>query len=199
MTKKEFIAQYGISDAMPIDPSRRALPAEAFASAITEFMDKRFCGAIQVDCKIISAQAVLVCAEYVAYFFKTLLTSVYGRVMLRLSIFSDSECLHMNIDADDDFPIADGEMRELIRLARNAGLDIRPEPSKIRLSVSFTPATLHRVYAVSTFDGRRIMLGKLVEIFYHGELINPDPPPPRPMPKPIKNRPSKRKTKKEKE
>lgn len=194
MTKKEFIHQHEIANAAPIDPSRKALPAEAFSSAIAEFMEKKFCGAVRVECDNISAQSILVCAEYAAFFFKTLLTDIYGRVLLTVNIQSDGDGLHIFISSDEGLPLSDSEMRRLIRLARNAGFEIRPESSSIELSVGFSPAAVRRVYAVSIMDGRRIMLGKLVEIFCHGELINPDPKPLPPPPPPIKKRPSRKKT-----
>ena len=47
-------------------------------------------------------------------------------------------------------------------------MEIYPENRKIKLTLSFARAASHRVYAVSVGDGRRIMLGKLGEIFYCG-------------------------------
>ena len=196
MTKNEFIQHHSIADASPLDPSKRALPAEAFSVAILEFMENKFKGAIKVECDNISAQSILICAEYVALFFKTLLIDVYGRVFLHLKIYSDEGGLHMNITADGELPLTDMEMRDLIRQARNGGLDILPDENSIKLSASFHPAVFKRVYAVSIMDGRRIMLGKLVEIFCHGELFNPDPPPPPPSPAPIKKKVTKNKNNK---
>ena len=194
MTKKEFIEQYSISDTLPVDPSKKTLPAEAFATAITEFMEKKFRGAVKVSQDSISAQSILVCAEYVALFFKMLLTYVYGRVMLIMEISSDQSGLNIHIRAEEDLPLSDIEMRELIRLARNSGFDIRPDDRSIKLSTGFAPTIARRIYAVTIVDGKRIMLGKMVEIFCQGELINVDPKPAPKMPKPIEKRPSKRKT-----
>ena len=177
MTKNEFIKHYSITDTTPIDPSRKSLPAEAFSSAIAEFMEERFGGAVKVRCDTISAQAILVCAEYAAFFLKTLLTDVYGRAFLNIDIKSDESGLHIVIGAEDKLPVSEQEMRELIRLARNAGFEISCDSGTIMLSVAFSPATVRRVYAVSIFDGKRVMLGKLVEIFCHGELMSAEPSP----------------------
>ena len=193
MTKKEFIEQYSISDTLPVDPSKKTLPAEAFATAITEFMEKKFRGAIKVSQETISAQSILVCAEYVALFFKMLLTYVYGRVMLIMEISSDHSGLNIHIHAEGDLPLSDSEIRELIRLARNGGLDIRLDDGCIKLSAGFAPTIARRIYAVTIVDGKRIMLGKMVEIFCQGELMNVDPKPTSKMPKPIEKRLSKRK------
>ncbi len=198
MTKGEFINQYKISNALPIDPSRKALPAEAFASAIAEFMEARFSGAAKVECDRISAQSILVCAEYVAFFLKRLLTDIYGRVFLSLNLRSDDDGMHIVISSEEDLPLTESEMRELIRLARNGGFKVMTYSNAITLSVGFSPANLHRVYAVSIYDGKRVMLGKLVEIFCHGELMNDKPKPQKPMPQPmtIKEKPTRKRTKK---
>ena len=177
MNKSDFIKQYEISNAYPIDPSRKAMPAEAFTSAICEFLDNRFSGAIKARAEIISAQPILISADYAAYFFKMLLTYIYGRTFLNAEIASDENGLNIIISADEELPLVESEQRELIRLARNAGFEIKPESSSIKLTTRFSTAALHRVYAVSIHDGKRIMLGKLVEIFYHGELLSADPPP----------------------
>lgn len=189
MTKNDFIKQYKITDATPIDPSRKALPAAGFSSAIKEFMEEIFRGAAHVECDNIPSTPIFVCAEYAAFFFKALLTDIYGRVFVNIKITSDTKELSILIQADG-LPVTDSEMRDLIRLARNAGFRIMLEENAIRLRVEFSHVAIHRVYTVSIMDGKRIMLGKMVEIFCHGELLDPEPKPLPPMPKPI----SKKKT-----
>lgn len=194
MTKKEFIQYYSIADAEPIDPSRRALPAEAFSAALIEFMENRFPSVVRVSCEKISAQSVLLCAEYVAAFFKSLITYVYGRAVINIDIVTDNDHLILYITADGGLPITDSELRSLVKLARNGGFEFYLTGDSIKLTASFSPTAVRRVYAVNIVDGRGVMLGKLVEIFCYGDLINPDPPPPRPMPEPIRKRTRKRKT-----
>lgn len=168
MIKNEFISKYQFSDAVPMDPTLRTVPAEAFAEALEEFMNDRFRGIARVKTDIISAEAVLVSAEYAAYFFKMLLTYVYGRVFLNIDASSDRHGLIMLITAEEDLPLTDSELRFLIKTARNAGMEIYPDGRKIKLILKFSRAASHRVYAVSVGDGRRVMLGKLNEIFYCG-------------------------------
>lgn len=189
MTKNEFIKQYKITNATPIDPSKKALPAAGFSSAIAEFMEERFRGAAAVECNNIPSTPIFVCAEYAAFFFKALLTDIYGRAFVNIKITSDTKEMSILIEVDE-LPITDSEMRDLIRLARNAGFKIMIEKNAIRLTVEFSHVAIHRVYTVSIMDGKRIMLGKMVEIFCHGELLDPEPKPLTPMPKPI----SKKKT-----
>lgn len=185
MNKKEFIDHYEIKDAKPIDPSKKALPAAGFSSAIAEFMENRFPGAARVECDTIASTPILVCAEYAAFFFKTLLTDIYGRAFLTIRITSDSKGVSILIEADE-LPLCDSEIRDLIRLARNAGFTILPENNTIRLTVEFSPIAIHRVYTVSIMDGKRIMLGKMVEIFCHGEPLDPDQTTSHPVSDPIK-------------
>ena len=197
MTKQEFINKYGISDAMPITPSKKGIPAEALSCALSEFFSHKFPGVIRVDVDEVSAQSVMINAEYLAYFFKLLLSDLYGREMLCLAISCDKKELYLNISAESTLPISESEERDLIRHARNAGFRIYPEGNGFLLTAPFSPAMIRRVYAISVFDGRRAMIGKLVEIFCHGELMSATPPPRPKMPEPIK-RQTKKTVKKDK-
>ena len=120
--------------------------------------------------EVISAEAVLVSAEYAAYFFKMLLTYVYGRVFLNIDVSSDRRGLVMLITTDEDMPLTDPELRFLIKTARSAGMEIYPEKRRIKLTLSFAKAASLRVYAVSVSDGKRVILAKLNEIFYCGTV-----------------------------
>lgn len=171
MTKKEFIDQYNIKDALPIDPSKKAMPAEGFAMALEEFLTDKFRGAVIIERESISAQAMLISAEYLAYFFKILLTDIYARQILRVNISSDMKKLNILISTDEPLCLTERELRDLIRLARNAGMEIYPEECSLRLSVLLSPAMIRRVYAISVVDSRLIMLGKLGEIFFCGEPL----------------------------
>ena len=174
MTKQEFIDHYEIKDALPVDPSKKLIPAEAFYSAVRMFIDERFRGAAVASYANISSQSVLICADYAAYFLKMLLFYVYGREMLTISAESNDEALSIIISAENYLPLTQSEMNSLIRLARNAGMEIYPDKKSIRLTVAFSPAQVRRVYAVSVSDGEKLMVKKLVEIFYCGEPISLD-------------------------
>ena len=136
--------------------------------ALEEFMNDRFRGIIRVSIDTISAEAIMVSAEYTAYFFKMLLTYIYGRTFLNMDIKSEDKALIMTITTDEDLPLTDSERRFLIKTARNAGMEIYPSERKIKLLLRFSKAAYRRVYAVSVFDGRRVILAKLNEIFYCG-------------------------------
>ena len=172
MIKEEFIQKYELSDAVPIDPTARTVPAEAFAEALTEFINDRFRGIARVSTDIISAEAVLISAEYAAHFFKMLLTYIYGRIFIDIDVSCNREGLTILISSENDLPITDTELRFLIKTARNAGMEIYPDGKKIKLSLKFSRAATYRVYAVSVSDGRRVMLAKLNEIFFCGAPYN---------------------------
>ena len=177
MTKSDFIEKYKISDAEPLDPSKKSIPAESFSIAIAEFMEAKFDGVVRVKCDDISPQAIMVCSDYVAYFFKKLLTAIYGRTIIDMHIFSDEEGLNLNITCNGELPLSDAEFRNIVRLARNGGFQVFSEDypnslSSLSLFVVFHPRIAKRVYAVTIRDGKHIMLSKLNEIFHCGELAD---------------------------
>lgn len=188
MTKREFIEKYEIADAMPVDPSRRSLPAEGFSMAIKEFLDFKFQGIVRLSVGTVSAMSILVSAEYVALFFKELFTEVYGRVTLDITVRSDSDRLTILVSSDEPLPIEMTPLRRLIKAARNAGFKFGIEENILVLSAQFSPTRVRRIYAVSVMDSRRIMLGKFVEIFCHGELMSAEPPKPVRQADPINRR-----------
>ena len=166
MNKQEFIKQYKLSDAVPIDPSSKTITGAAFAEAISEFINDNFRGIAEVGADIKSTGSVMICAEYTAFYFKTLLSFLHGRVYLNIKIFEDNDALRISISSDDDMPLTFEESNYLIKLARNAGMEIYPEGKEIKLSLLYSDAARHGVYAISVADGKRVLLGKFYEIFF---------------------------------
>ena len=70
MDKQEFTRTYKLSDAVPIDPSSRSIKGVEFAEAISEFINDNFQGIAGVDTDVKSNQPVIICAEYIAFYFK---------------------------------------------------------------------------------------------------------------------------------
>lgn len=168
MLKSEFIEKYTLSDATPLDPTAKSIPAEALCYALEEFINDRFRGIARVKTSSLSSEKVLLSAEYTAYFFKMLFTYIYGREFLEINIGCDTKGLNIAIDCEHPLPLTDGERRSLIKIARNAGMQIYPEGNGLYIIIPFSEAAKHRVYASSVKDGRRIMLSKLDEIFFCG-------------------------------
>lgn len=170
MDKIEFNSTYSISDAKPINPAHEILSADGFATAIEEFINEGFGGIAHVECDVYSGSSVLCCTDYVAYFFKTLLADVYGRVFIQIKINLEKDHLKIIVEPSDPLPITDEEIRNLVRIARNAGFRTLFIDGKFDLKLNFSDASLRRVYAVSPRDGRQVMLYKMGEIFHCGAL-----------------------------
>lgn len=170
MTKLDFISTYEISDATPQNPTLEVISADGFSHAIEEFINDRFRGIARVRCQVYSGSSVLVSTEYAAYFFKILLSEIYGRVFLNINISSDTERLTIEISPEGTLPLCDKQLRQIIKIARNAGMQIISENENLRLTLNFADAAIRRIYAISLSDGRAIMLYKLGEIFHCGAV-----------------------------
>ena len=170
MDKIEFNSTYSISDANPINPAHEILSTDGFASAIEEFINEGFGGIAHVDSDVYSGSSVLCCTDYVAYFFTTLLADVYGRVFIEIKIRLDEEYLKVTVEPSEPLPLTDEEIRNLVRIARNAGFKVLFLEGIFHMKLKFSDASLRRVYAVSPRDGRHIMLYKMGEIFHCGAL-----------------------------
>ena len=166
MTKQDFVKKYKLSDTAPIDPSSKSIKGEAFAEAIREFLNENFRGICEVKTDIKSSSSVMICAEYTAFYFKTLLSFLHGRVFLNIRIFEDNDSLRISITSDEDMPLTFDEGNYLIKMARNAGMEIYPDKKEIRLTLSYSETAVHGVYAISAADGKRVLLGKFCEIFF---------------------------------
>ena len=177
MNKQEFIKEYSIKDAMPIDPSLRVLPAEGVAEAIEEFIGERFRGVARAGSSVATYGGLLVCPDYLAYFFKALFTEIYGRCFIEINITNNDERLFIAAEVDGYIPISDVARRNLIKIARNAGAEVSLSERGISLSFRFEDAAIRRVYAISVNDGRHSMLSKLGELFYCGEELDSENPP----------------------
>ena len=166
MTKKEFLEKYKFSDTLPIDPTSKSIKSDAFSEAVFEFINGNFRGIAEVEANVESMQSVMICAEYTAFYFKTLLSFLHGRVYLKIRIWDDETALRIHITSDEDMPLTFEESNYLIKIARNAGMRIQPEANEIRLSLQYSDAACHGVYAIAIADGKRVLLGKFNEIFF---------------------------------
>lgn len=170
MEIKEFKEKYRISDAFPQSPTLHSMSADGFSDAIKEFINERFRGIAHVDLRYVGTSGVFCSAEYTAYMLKYILSAIRGRVFLEITVKEVEDHLEILMESDNPLPLTDSEMRNTIKLARNAGMKIYPDEKAIRLSISFAEAAARRVYAISTGDSRRIMLGKLHEIILVPEI-----------------------------
>lgn len=175
MNKQEFINKHKISDARVIDPLYHLLIFSSVSRGLEEFLNSNFAGALEVSSRVNSGKCVLICTEYFSMFFKQLLTDIYGRVFLKIHIEAAEKGAVISIASEDAIPLAFEEGCALIKIARNAGMEIYPEEKEIRLTLEYTDAGLHSIYAISASHSMRTMLAKLNEIFYCGEPMTLTP------------------------
>ena len=175
MTKQEFVEKHRLSDAKVIDPLYHLMILSSVARGLEEFLGANFAGAAKVSSRVNSGKCVLICTEYFSMFFKQLLADIYGRVFLKIHIEAAEGSAVISISSDETIPLTFEESRALIKLARNAGMEIYPEEKEIRLTIEYTDAGLHSIYAISASHSIRTMLAKLNEIFYCGEPMTLTP------------------------
>ena len=173
MNKQEFSNKYKFGNSPVIDPKCNLFFACAISDALVEFLNDQFTGAIEVSASVKTSRHILICPEYMAMFFKRLLTDIYGRVYLKVLIESDQKYMTITISSDSPLPLSYEEMSLLIKTARNAGMEIYPTESEILLVIDFSSTARHYVYAPSA-DSKLRMISKLNEIFFCGEPMKID-------------------------
>ena len=169
MQQTDYVKIHNILDAKPTDPSSKVLIAESFAAAIDEFLSENFNGSLKVTNNAKTTELILVTPDYAAYLLKSLLCFIYGRTFLTFEIRAEESGLVIDISAEDDLPLADAQLRQIIKIARNAQMDINISHRKITLTIKYTEGTKFRVYAIAFADGKHRMLFALNEIFFCGK------------------------------
>ena len=170
MDKRSFCEEYKLADTVVIDPKRELLFATAVTNALSGFLNDNFKGAVEVNSTLMTNQCVHICPEYLAMMFKHLLMDIYGRTFLRVKIDTDNKHMLIHISGDTELPLSESERRQMIKTARNAGLDVFEQDGEILLTAGFSEPTVHYIYAVAS-DATRHMLAKLGEIFFSGAPI----------------------------
>ncbi|MBQ8303059.1 MAG: hypothetical protein IJX97_05930 [Clostridia bacterium] len=172
MNKEKFIKDYKLSDAVPIDPTLVLICASGYGEAIRGFINDEFRGIARVEGDLESQKYVFICTEYAAFFFKQMLADIYGRVLINIKIKENENNMEITISSEEEIPLSERELRRLIKIARNAGMDFFINGNTYRLTLAFVDTVTNRVYAISLYDGERIMLSKLSEIFHCGAVSN---------------------------
>ena len=170
MDKRSFCEEYKLADTVVINPKCELLFATSVANALGDFLNDNFKGAIEVHSSLMTNQCVLVCPEYLAMMFKNLLIDIYGRAYLRVKIDTDDKNMLIHISGDTELPLTESERRQMIRTARNAGLDVFEQDDEILMTATFSEPTVHYIYAVCA-DAFRHLLSKFGEIFFSGAPI----------------------------
>ena len=147
------------------DPTRKLYQASAVAEALKEFVENQFPACADVNVQLEQDGAIMLCADYLALLFKSLLRSVFGNAFLTIDISSDAERLLLSISTDKPTPIPDSEINKLIRIARNTGLEVDEDPSRFTAHVKFISKKEYSVYAINFSRDKKIITSKLCEVF----------------------------------
>lgn len=168
MKKQAFYAKHRLTDAKPIDITRRPILAKDFADSVTDFLNSNFRGLVEVTHEVPNvAFYVSISSDMAAYFLKLMLAYVNGESLLKVNISTPEEDLVVAITAEDALPYDFVDTNTLIRTAKNAGFDVTVTDNSIIMKSHLTLSAALRVYALNFSDMRY----KLNELFYTGGPI----------------------------
>lgn len=168
MDKKEFIKVNLISTRTPEKIQKHIYSTKAFAVAIKDFIEENFAALAEVKDDVDSNMSILISADFAAEFFKRLLTDIYGRIFLKIHIYTDEKKLRLIITSDSPFPLEYDETNDLIRTVRNAGFEVYPHDNGFSLAAPLSKEAALSVYAIPIRDGVIILKRKFNEMFYFG-------------------------------
>ena len=166
-----FETDFCISDILPADPTYIPAGTRELIFATKDYLDDRFRGIMSVNIINIEDKFLMVCPDYFAYFFKTLLSYIYGRAFLKIEFSVNKDKIEIKADWEENFELSDSQTRNLIRIARNAGFEIYPEKNRIKLSAVCTESIVTQIYAISSDKGYAAIWTSICTIF--DEKYNP--------------------------
>lgn len=167
MNSTEFSAAHSITDAAPQRIKKNAFTTKAFAKCVKEFIEQNFAGLAEVECDIPVNLWILISSDYAAYFFKKLLTDIYGRIFLKISLLTDEKQLTITIKSDSPFPLDYYKTNELIRQARNAGCEILSADEGFVMTIPILKEASLSVYAIPVDHCAQIIKRSFNNIFFY--------------------------------
>ncbi len=166
MNYDDFFNEYKIGNASPTDPSRTLMHARAFGDTVREFIDSGFRGIAEVNVDVRSSECIMLTTDYASLFFRTLFTSVFGRVYLKIDIKELDGKVIIDVSSDEEIPLTKREMNTIIKTARNAGMTVMNIYGRITTALEFSKSEEYSVYAGDFFSGKRAMHAALCKIFF---------------------------------
>ncbi len=166
MRKTSFYSKYRISDAKPIDVTRRTVSATDFSRATSSFLNDNFRGLCEVSSDIPETGNVyiIVSEDQTAYFFKIMLSYIEPEKSVAIKIKLAENELTVEIGSDGHLPFDPKDGLELIKLAKQAGFTVNISNDAILLRTAAKYSMTFKVYAVSMHK----FSSKYHEIFYNG-------------------------------
>ena len=168
MNKQEFIKAYTICDAVPQRIKKHLYGTKAFSKATKNFIEDNFPGLAEVKDDVYANFSILLNEEQLAQFLKLLLTSIYGRIFLKIHIFCDEKKLRVTITSDSPFPLDYEETNDIIRQARRAGFQLYQCDSGFSLAIALSKKVSMSVYAISADHGALMLKISFNDIFFYG-------------------------------
>lgn len=165
-----FNTDFSISDILPTNPTHIPIGTRELIFATKDYLDNRFRGIMRVNIIDIKDKYLMVCPDYFAYFFRTLLSDIYGRAFLNIEFSVNKDKIQIIADWEN-FELSDSQTRNLIRIARNAGFEIYPNEKCIKLSAECLESVVTQIYAISPDKGYSTILESICIIF--GETYKP--------------------------
>ena len=162
-----FTDAYSISDAAPQKIKKSVHTTLAFSKGAKEFIEESFAGLAEVEYETSASLSVMISPEFSAYFFKKLLSFIYGKTFVKIRFFTDNKSLNIEITSPSALQIARQDMNELIRQARNAGFEVYAADSYISMATPILKEASLTVYAVSTDCGVQAIKQSFGSIFFY--------------------------------
>ena len=108
---------------------------------------------------------IMLSEDYLALLLKSLLRSVFGKAFLTIEIKSSADKLFISARTNKAIHIPEFEINKLIRIARNAGMEVEENPESFSANMNFVSEKEYSVYAVNFSRDKKIITSKLFEIF----------------------------------
>ena len=148
------------------DVTRRPFRASAVIGAVKDFIESEFPACAEVNADISCDEAIMISADYMALFWASLLRSVFGNAFLSIDIKTSEDGLTMSVSTDKPFSVSESEINRLIRIARNAGMDVTNSQKLFSAQIKFVSKKEYSVYAINVSTDKKIIISKLCEMFY---------------------------------
>lgn len=150
MKRSEFTKKHKLSQNLPTALDTTKISASNFAKSLSLFLNESFYGAVDIDVEgVLEENSFLVIySEYVAYFFKLLLTFLHGTEILYIKMYcSENNTLVIKIDSPGFKNLTREEQYDVIRTARAARLSPNECADGFLLTVQLRAAEAIPLYA----------------------------------------------------
>ena len=164
--KSDFYKRYKISDARPLNISKHYVVVSSLADTLVDFLENEFMGLFDVNDEPIkdTNACVKVSEDFLAYFFKEFMGTIFGRDYLKIRFVLEDEIFKIIVRSDTHLPVTCDEMNCLTRIVHDTGLSIYIDNDIMILYSPVRRMTRRMLHSLSVNRFRQ----KLVEIFFTG-------------------------------